>query len=399
MAEYGARNDPGQANAPNPLTTDQVQAIFQAIGTGAAAAAPQQQQVQYAISPAAAQGDQLLDYSSVNGIKIFKSNTEPLDEKFDLSASKLKSFLDSLDSRVTNASWRNTLMVTQDNVAYYLISSYGILNVQSIRQHALNYAFAGNRNTQNAHQLYVCLERTLTIEARTIVTSDVDTYTLVNPQDPNALPFHDGLLFFKTIIMKSIIDTNATIVRLHGRLTKLPETMKQVGEDISAFNNEVQSILQSLLARGQMQPNSLLTHLFDGYESCSDHEFHDYIKRKKESLTDGALITPQQLMNQAENKYKQLKEDNLWKSPTNEEKQIIALSNQVDSLNKINNTLKKRLTTSNKGDVTQDKYHSKEEKNVNQSVGKFKRKFRISKWMRIPPDKNEPHSKRKNNRT
>ena len=48
----------------------------------------------------------LIDYRTSEGAKLFNKNTEPLDEKFDLSATGLKTFLDRFHVRAMNAAWK-----------------------------------------------------------------------------------------------------------------------------------------------------------------------------------------------------------------------------------------------------------------------------------------------------
>jgi hypothetical protein len=126
-------------------------------------------------------------------------------------------------------------------------------------------------------------------------------------------------------------------------LNKLPEVMKEVQDDISNFNIEVQNILIAFNARGLGVPSGLLTHLFDGYEACADREFVAYITRKKDLLTEGVVVQPRDLMSMALNKFKQLKEDDRWKQDTADQKSIIALSAKLESTVKQYNDFKKKV--------------------------------------------------------
>ena len=80
--------------------------------------------------------------------------------------------------------------------------------------------------------------------------------------------------------------------------------------------------------------NDLLTNLFKGYATATDKTFVAYILRKKEEYEDGSNMTPDQLMQLADNKFKNLLQEGLWDAPSLEEEKIVALEAKVKQLTK-----------------------------------------------------------------
>jgi hypothetical protein len=105
-----------------------------------------------------------------------------------------------------------------------------------------------------------------------------------------------------------------------------------IGSDITKFNGYARLLIDSLAARGESS-NDLLTNLFKGYEAATDKIFVDYICRKKERYKEGEDVTADALMEQANRKYKLIKENVTWNAPSEQEEKILALMPEVKSLN------------------------------------------------------------------
>ena len=177
----------------------------------------------FALHPATV-SDEVLDYSTTEGIKIYKANTTTLPIKFDLSTSKLRLFLETLWTRATTAGWTPIQTFTVRGREYNLLDEYGIITKEVIRADTEEYTAEQNRDAQNAAQLFVYLMNSLTEEAIQTVTIDHEQYTIGD--------FQDGPLFLKTIIAKSHIDTNATISTVRLRLDNLDAHMEKLDSNI-----------------------------------------------------------------------------------------------------------------------------------------------------------------------
>eukprot|EP00957_Ditylum_brightwellii_P179967 13708755-Ditylum_brightwellii.AAC.1 len=105
-----------------------------------------------------------------------------------------------------------------------------------------------------------------------------------------------------------MVDTVATSAQLQENLINLPNCMLQVNSNIEQFNQWVRINRQSLLLRGD-QVDSLMIHLFLGYDQAQDCKFRDYISDKRVSFEEGQHITPDVLMTYAT--IKELRDANL----------------------------------------------------------------------------------------
>ena len=83
----------------------------------AAAAPPVVAAPPFALAPSLINNNPI-DYLTQEGIKLYKSNTEPLSTKFDLSMDNLKTFLEQVRQRARTANWWSLLNMTQAGVTY-----------------------------------------------------------------------------------------------------------------------------------------------------------------------------------------------------------------------------------------------------------------------------------------
>ena len=142
-----------------------------------------------------------------------------------------------------------------------------------------------------------------------------------------------GNLLLKVIVRESHLDTNATTGTIRTKLSSLDEYIVTIGSDITKFNGYVRLLVDSLAARGETTQD-LLTNLFKGYLAATDKVFVKYIRRKLENYQEGTNTQPGDLMLQASNKYKLLKEAGTWNAPSEEEEKILALQAEMHNLKK-----------------------------------------------------------------
>ena len=320
---------------------------------------------QFALTPALINNDPL-DFTQVQAIKLFYRATQALENQYDLSTDGLKLFLESLRQRSIESNWWMTLTINRNNVAYNLIDHYGVLSYQDVRDRAMMYHGQHTRDAQNSMQIFTCLSNTLTQEAKARVYVESDKYTIGDSAD--------GLLFLKVIVQLSHIDTNATITMIRTRLSSLDVKMSELQDDIIQFNEFVKTQVSGLNARGQ-QTEDLLVNLFKGYKAVADSKFVQYIEMKEDAYNEGHLLDPQVLMELAQAKYKTMLEQGDWKTPTEADKRIVALTAQLEKLQK-----------EKKPGVKKGK---KDENKKTDKSGK-KDKSDKPKWWLVEPKPNEP---------
>ena len=152
--------------------------------------------------------------------------------------------------------------------------------------------------------MYQCISASLSNNAQIKVLNVENEYIVNNVRD--------GPMFFRVLIGKCYVDTTGTIEQLQRSLRNLPSFMTSVNSNISEFNQHVEDIVMSLMARDAATAG-LLTDLYDGYQTASDTKFTRYIETRYEAYMDGRdNMTYQQLMSAAEAMYLNKKRVGEW---------------------------------------------------------------------------------------
>jgi hypothetical protein len=86
---------------------------------------------QFALAPALANND-VIDYTTPAGAKLFKAGTDPLPSTFDYTAVNLQLFLDQLKDKAFIYAWTSILEIDSKN----LIDHHGEITYDSVRYHA-----------------------------------------------------------------------------------------------------------------------------------------------------------------------------------------------------------------------------------------------------------------------
>ena len=329
-----------------------------------AAAAPPAA-VPFALAPSLVDNDPI-DYSRPAGIKLYKANTEPFPVKFDGEPKNLRLFLEQVKERARTANWDTLLTVLDSSVPPVgrdLVSEFGMVSLANVTTHAQVYIGQPTRAAQNSSQLYECLTRSLTEEAKMRAINNRSQYIVTGTPD--------GPLFLKTLIMLSHIDTRATSAHIRKNLSSLDTYMSNVSSDIVKFNEYVKLQVVELAARGE-QSNDLLVNLFKGYAMASDRIFVEYVSKKLDLYEEGADMDPSSLMALAENKFKSMKQDGRWNAISEEGEQIIALKAEVEAI--------KALNKKNRNPKTREHGNSPGRK-------------RVEPWQLVKPEPGEPHKK------
>lgn len=322
-----------------------------------------------------------IDYSTSEGVKLYKIGCEKLPLEYDLSSAKMNIFLQQLRNRARKANWVPSLTWTpQNKPRMYFLDHYGEITKDEVVQYVRTYQGQPTRAAQNMEQMFECIVNSLTEAAQATIYASPDEYAL------NGTP--DGLLLLKYIIRNAYIDTNATVTTIKMRLSSLDAHMQEKGSNIMEFNTFVREQRSQLAHRGH-QTTDLLVHLFKGYKSATDKTFVDYIARKEDEYNDGnpQRIDANRLMELAENKYKMLVEKDQWNAPTEEQQNILALTAELALLKKNQTkakpTYKAKLTSST----------SPKSKNYAADKSKKKRDEGVPAWKKKAPSGNSPKEK------
>jgi hypothetical protein len=170
-----------------------------------------------------------------------------------------------------------------------IIDNYGTVTKEATHQHALTYMFHNSRAAQDSHNMFCCLEASLSASARTALYAENDTYTYRRGDVPGAIAGgdnnekqRDGLMFSWTIINRTTAMTTATVSVIIDQIFNLPTLMQEVNNVVQAFNTNVRKLLNAYYAnkRQQFDEAVLLNSLAQAYHQCKDEEFVAYMKRK-----------------------------------------------------------------------------------------------------------------------
>jgi len=137
-------------------------------------------EIEFALTPGQLKSGVIIDYSTTNGRKLYKSSTEPLQNLHDLSAENLRDFLKLLEHRANIYDWNTILEIlnSKDDAFIHLLRQYGSVTMEEVREDAKLYVNKNTRAAQDSQQLADCIFSSLTIEARNSVTLHESDYTI-----------------------------------------------------------------------------------------------------------------------------------------------------------------------------------------------------------------------------
>jgi hypothetical protein len=322
----------------------------------------------------------VLDYDDNDDLKYFHKASKGLDDalKYDMSPSKLKSFLDQVRKRAKQFGWNNVINVPNIVAAparavnRNILDMYGTVTLEECQAHATGYMInAITRTGQDSVMLYNFLFDSLTTEGLTKVNIDPAIFTINDEQD--------GLCFLRHIITKAQMDTIGTVQTLRSAIGVLPTKMVEMTADIETFHQHVNTITNALDSYGQLYPE-LIMNLFKAYALIEDNDFKTYVLYLRFGYNaNPAGYNSRTLMNNVENAYKLRLEEGTW-APGIEKKtdEITALKAEIEAFKA-----------------------SIEDRKGNSGSGRSDNKARAEKyaWKKIPPASNDPKTKTFENRT
>jgi len=102
---------------------------------------------------------QIIDYSTESGRKLFKGTTEPLKNLHDLSAENLRDFLQLLAQGANSYDWNDILEIPDDEQEEFihLLKQYGSITLEQVKEHAETYINTNSRAAQDSQQLANCI--------------------------------------------------------------------------------------------------------------------------------------------------------------------------------------------------------------------------------------------------
>ena len=318
----------------------------------------------------------VLDYSMSEGRKIYYKAVQPLlDEPYLAQPDQLGNFLNAVDDRAREYGWHGSvggiLHIPEDPdklITKYddFIARHGIVSLTRVRQAEEAYIDTPSRAAQDTTMLYYAIINSLSSSARNKIMIWRDQFTIGKNRS--------GVALLKVLIRESHLDTNATTTSIRTKLSKLDIYIVTINSNVTKFNAYVKNLVEALAARGQ-KTTDLLTNLFKGYHTTSDETFTKYIERKQEAYEEGSSeLSPDTLMELANNRYKSLVETEAWNAPSEMEEKLIALETQLGTMKK-----KFKPTQKGKGEL------NNKPKRGPKKDSKKKKPCAIPDWMKKPP--------------
>ena len=268
----------------------------------AAPAVQPQQPPNYQFLLTPADTPDVLDYSSKQGIEVYKAATRSLysdpADNFNVEAAGLQTFLALLQHRGTTSGW--DFDIPQDindplNKLLNLLTNHGRFTKDHLMAFAQTYVNGQNRAAQMNIQIVQCILSSLSMPGFRKVQTWHDQWH--HKDIPCAV------VLIKIIIRESYINTQATARILREHLSSLPERLSEMKGDITQLNAFVKLTQDQLTAQGETTTD-LLANLFKGCLTSQDKTFRAYIEKKQEDYDDGQVFTVEGLMESAANKYK-----------------------------------------------------------------------------------------------
>ena len=285
-----------------------------------------------------------LDFSTRAGISIYQASIKSLygtqEEYFDLQSDGLTLFLNNLDSRAMEFGWHNDVLVLEDNPndiggdGTYFLDSHGTFTLEHVQTIERHYNATETRTAQNSLMLAKCLLNSLTSDAIQRINNRKDDWVLNVPVAGNEIEMQCGVCLLKVILIISQQETRSTMSFVLKQLSDLTPLMLETDYNIESFHIKVNELINKVRKANRQVPESLLISLFTAYKSVPDEHFIRFIETKKDRYTDeGMELNPDTLMHAAEQKYYDLTHiDKTWRTPSEAEKKIAALSTTVSTL-------------------------------------------------------------------
>ncbi len=139
-----------------------------------------------------------IDYSTLEGIKLWRGAVKPLaKELFTLEPHRFKLFLSTLTEQTMVYGWENILNMpvnaaVQAGPTHSLLTHYGQVTLQQVKDHAATYLNTQMRAAQNNLLLYTCLAASISLETK--------AKTMIFHQD-----YHEGQTLIGTAYLKILI--------------------------------------------------------------------------------------------------------------------------------------------------------------------------------------------------
>jgi hypothetical protein len=325
----------------------------------------------FSLSPAK-QTNNVIDYSTSDGMKLFAKATKPQKTEYDGSSDGLRLFLGNFRDHANTSNWNANITVATATGTQDLPSHYGLITEAELAAHVATFNNTPTRLAQNSAQMIIYLKESLDDNFKLEVYMHAGLYTVASVEV--------GELFLWQVIKLVNADTRATVGHIRESLTMLPRVTLKLNSDVKEINKWVNNQMAALTSRGETS-DDLMTNLFKGYAVVQDKQFVSYIADLKTQYEDGRIdMDADKLMMMGYQKFKNLGLSETLAAPAIEKTDIVALKTATEELMALKTTVEQ----------LQAQLGNKKPKNGD--TDKWA-------WKAIAPKANQSQTKQVNNKT
>ena len=153
--------------------------------------------------------------------------------------------------------WENIINVpvnvaVQGGPTHSLLTHYGQVTLQQVRDHAATYVNAQTRAAQNNILLYTCLAASISPETK--------AKAMIFHSDYHEGQTPIGAAYLKILIREANVNTRSTVMHIQAKLSALDSYILTINCNITKFNAYVKDLIDSLMARGEQPMTSWQTY-------------------------------------------------------------------------------------------------------------------------------------------
>ena len=326
----------------------------------------------FSLSPATTTND-IIDYSTSDGMKLFAKATKPQKTEYDGSSDGLRLFLGNFRDHANTSNWNANIQVTTVTGTRDLPSRYGQITELELTTHVTTFNNTPTRLAQNSAQMIIYLKESLEDNFKLEVYMNAGLYTVGGTEV--------GELFLWQVIKLVNADTRATVGHIREALTMLPSVVIKLNSDVKEINKWVNNQMAALTSRGH-KSEDLMTNIFKGYAAVQDKLFVAYIADLRTQYEDGRIdMDADKLMMMGYQKFKNLGLSEVLTAPA-DKADIVALKTQTEEITALKTSVEQLLQAqgtkrSNAGTGDKDKWA----------------------WKSVAPKSNQALTKQVNNKT
>ena len=381
----------------------QVAALTAAVTNNLSSNASRGGTTSFALTPGQIRPEDLIDYETRVGDRIWTQSIRALDVKFDMTSKHSLTFIENLSGRAAINGWnqgsksifhfRNRAGKDID-----LIHEYGQITLEELRTQCEKMtgtnAEANTRMAQNNVQCRECFLNTLTLEANARLLTHRDDYRITATNAAGKVESYIiAPLMYKVIMTCATIDSKATEQTLRDNLAACPQFMAVCKSNIPEYHCYFDENYSQLINRGCVY-DAPVQALFAGYLVADDSEFRRYMERQFDDFLDerGDMkdISVAKIMAMALSKYNFRVNKGMWGAKSAAEQRIVAMNAEIADLRG-----KLKLTgTKGKGSKGTKPSSNPPSKAKNKKNTSDKKKQKQDEaWKKVPPKDSEPTTK------